>query len=333
MQAVAGGVESKISVSPSAQLRPPVAPLVPAGEILHHAADMTVTASADVTLASLQAELAGRGQWLPIDGNPARTLGELVLGNSTGPLRLGYGAWRDVLLGMQFRNAEGELITAGGRVVKNVAGYDLTKFMVGSHGVFGTPVTLTARTWKRPTAAVRVMLSGPPDVSRFAGLLPTPLRPHWAVLNAQELALGYHGDADAAELLARHGTALDPAVVDRTSLEADFACRASAWPHEPAWRASVPPARIRDFAGDAGIDAWSADPAFGIVVARSGAVVDPERLRSAARRLGGSVALFDADARPTDITCDPGAYALLRRLKQAFDPNNRLAPLPPYRDE
>ena len=64
--------------------------------------------------------------------------------NSTGPLRLGFGAWRDLLLGAQFYNGRGELITAGGRTVKNVAGYDLTKFMVGQRGVFGRLLTLTA---------------------------------------------------------------------------------------------------------------------------------------------------------------------------------------------
>ena len=60
-----------------------------------------------------------------------KALGRLVEHNSSGPLRLGYGAWRDLLLGCQFHNGRGELITAGGRTVKNVAGYDLTKFMVG----------------------------------------------------------------------------------------------------------------------------------------------------------------------------------------------------------
>ena len=86
--------------------------------------------------------------------------------NSTGPLRLGYGAWRDLLLGVQFTNGRGELITAGGRTVKNVAGYDLTKFMVGSHGVFGRLVTITTRTYRRPDRAlVRAVSAGRRDWS------------------------------------------------------------------------------------------------------------------------------------------------------------------------
>src|SRR5688500_14037026 len=98
---------------------------------------MSATIAADVTLAQVQNALAPTGQWLPIDGQPDLPIGQLVETNSSGPLRLGYGHWRDLLLGAQFHNGSGDLITAGGRTVKNVAGYDLTKFMVGHRGVFG----------------------------------------------------------------------------------------------------------------------------------------------------------------------------------------------------
>src|SRR5436305_5851366 len=111
--------------------RPDRTRIVASGQIEHHVADLTATFSADVTLAAAQAKLGEAGQWLPIDGGADETLGQLVERNSTGPLRLGYGAWRDLLLGAQFTNGRGELISAGGRSVKDVAGYDLTKFIVG----------------------------------------------------------------------------------------------------------------------------------------------------------------------------------------------------------
>ena len=117
--------------SPIAPARPPREPLVDDRGIDHHVRDMTATLGAAVTLAEAQSKLADATQWLPIDGDASTPLGRLVEENSTGPLRLGYGAWRDLLLGCQFRNGAGDLITAGGRTVKNVAGYDLTKFMVG----------------------------------------------------------------------------------------------------------------------------------------------------------------------------------------------------------
>src|SRR4051812_25752197 len=129
-------------------------PLVAPGGIECFERDMTVTISADVTLAAAQAKLAEFNQWLPIDGDMQIALGELVESKSTGPLRLGYGGWRDLLLGVQFLNGRGELITAGGRAVKNVAGYDLSKFMVGQRGIFGRLVTLTTRTYRRPTDAL-----------------------------------------------------------------------------------------------------------------------------------------------------------------------------------
>lgn len=308
-----------------------MAPFAAPGSIVHHAADMTVTASADVTLAALQDHLASSGQWLPIDGNPSFPLGRLVLRNSTGPLRLGYGAWRDVLLGMQFRNGDGELITAGGRVVKNVAGYDLTKFIVGSHGIFGTPVTLTTRTWKRPTAALRVVL--PPGGRRFATLMPSPLRPHWAVLTPRELVLGYHGDERAIELIGRQVSRLEPARIEPGSIESDTEARAALWPVDSSWRASVPPTAIEQFASVARLTDWSADPAFGILVGRADSNFDKDALHRAAGEVGGSAVVLDAADRPDAIACDPGTHALLVRLKRVFDPNLRLTALPPNRNE
>src|SRR5687767_4207407 len=109
--------------------------------------DMYAIVAADVALARVQETLAAKGQWLPIDGDPNTTVGQLIETNSTGPLRLGYGHWRDLLLGAQFTNGRDELISAGGRTMKNVAGYDLTKFMVGQRGVFGKLVTITTRTY------------------------------------------------------------------------------------------------------------------------------------------------------------------------------------------
>src|SRR5438132_12449773 len=142
------------------------------------ARDMTVTISADVTLSAAQAKLAEFNQWLAVDGDVQSALGELVENNSTGPLRLGYGGWRDLLLGVQFLNGRSELITAGGRTVKNVAGYDLTKFMVGQRGVFGRLLTLTTRTYKRPEGAI--LAAFPPRPKLMNRLIPSPARPQWA---------------------------------------------------------------------------------------------------------------------------------------------------------
>src|SRR5688572_23305182 len=172
--------------------RPDLQPLVAPGAIDHHVGDMTATVAADVSLRRVQEEIAGAGQWLPIDGDPDLSVGDLVETNSTGPLRLGYGAWRDLLLGAQFHNGAGELITAGGRTVKNVAGYDLTKFMVGQRGVFGRLVTVTTRLYQRPAGAILAMFA--PNPRMIGRLLPSTARPQWAVLTADALLCGYVSD-------------------------------------------------------------------------------------------------------------------------------------------
>lgn len=294
---------------------------------------MTFTAAADITLAQLRATLASSGQWLPIDGDPDESLGQLVLRNSTGPLRLGFGAWRDLLLGAQFVNGRGELISAGGRVLKNVAGYDLTKLLVGSGGVFGTPVTVTARTFALPSGAVHVEL--PPDPTRVAALLPTALRPAWAILRRDRLLLGYLGDADATSFFAGNALALEPRRIGHVSLEADDALRRAYWPARPLARAAVPPAALGTFLADACPDCnFSADPAFGVVLLERDDRVDLENARHVAAAVDGHLTIFDPQSlRPRQVDLDPATYTLLRRLKQAFDPDAALPPLPPNQQE
>ena len=111
--------------------------------------DMTVVAEAGLTLGALNRQLAEHGQHLPAD--PAypfmTTLGALVAAATAGPLRLNDGTVRDLLIGIRFAGHGGRIIHGGGRVVKNVAGYDLMKVMTGSFGTLGviTEVTFKVR--------------------------------------------------------------------------------------------------------------------------------------------------------------------------------------------
>jgi glycolate dehydrogenase FAD-binding subunit len=101
--------------------------------------DMTVIAEAGLTLGALNQRLAEHGQRLPLDPrNPgATTLGALIGASQAGPLRLSEGTPRDLLIGVRFVGHEGRAVHGGGRVVKNVAGYDLMKVMTGSFGTLG----------------------------------------------------------------------------------------------------------------------------------------------------------------------------------------------------
>lgn len=113
------------------------------------ARDLTVTVQAGITLAALQHTLAQEGQWLPLEAHQPQTatLGGLLAVNFSGPRRYGYGTARDYVIGITAVDGRGEAYSGGGRVVKNVAGYDFCKLLVGSLGTLGiiTQVTLKLR--------------------------------------------------------------------------------------------------------------------------------------------------------------------------------------------
>ncbi len=135
------------------------------------ARDMTVTVQAGITLARLQALLASERQRLPVDVPfPERaTLGGALAANVSGPRRYGLGTFRDYVIGMTTVNDEGQQTKAGGRVVKNVAGYDLPKLHVGALGTLGiiTQVTLKLR----PMPEESALLTCRCDPALLAGLL------------------------------------------------------------------------------------------------------------------------------------------------------------------
>jgi glycolate oxidase FAD binding subunit len=123
------------------------------------ARDMTVTVQAGITIAKLQETLAAEGQWLPVDvPQPERaTLGGAVALNVSGPRRFGYGTLRDYVIGISFVTDEGQEVKAGGRVVKNVAGYDLMKVQIGAVGTLGVITQLTLKVKPRPEALASVV--------------------------------------------------------------------------------------------------------------------------------------------------------------------------------
>src|ERR1700704_1750077 len=114
--------------------------------ILEYAAgDLVVRVEAGVRLGQLAEVLADKGQRLGLGGAPAGTRGGGGARNAAGPLRLRYGLPRDLLIGLTIVRADGHVARAGGKVVKNVAGYDLGKLFAGSHGTLGLIVEATFR--------------------------------------------------------------------------------------------------------------------------------------------------------------------------------------------
>jgi glycolate oxidase FAD binding subunit len=127
--------------------------------------DLTATAEAGIGLDQLRQQLADRGAWLAIDppGLAGRTLGSIVATATAGPLRQGFGPVKDHLLGVTFVTGDGRMVQSGGRVMKNVAGYDLTRLQAGGFGAFGVIVLVHLRLRALPRADVTHVLEGSRD--------------------------------------------------------------------------------------------------------------------------------------------------------------------------
>ncbi len=133
--------------------------------------DLAATAEAGIGCDQLRQQLADRGAWLALDppGLAGRTLGSVVATATAGPLRHGFGAVRDHLVGVTFVTGDGRLVQSGGRVMKNVAGYDLTKLQAGGFGAFGVIVLVHLRLRALPRVDQTLVLEGSrEDLSRVA---------------------------------------------------------------------------------------------------------------------------------------------------------------------
>jgi len=138
-------------------------------------ADMIVTVEAGLTLAQLQATLAPHGQRLALDPPvPERaTLGGLIATNAFGPLRARFGTLRDLIVGITIVRADGTRARGGGKVVKNVAGFDLPKLMVGALGTLGMIATATFKLHPLPETSrwLRVVVPTARGVGEFCAAL------------------------------------------------------------------------------------------------------------------------------------------------------------------
>src|SRR5258707_10422235 len=119
---------------------------------------MVVSVEAGITIEALQAELGKAGQFLPLDpfNSPGHTIGGLLASGWSGPLRLRFGTPRDFLIGIRVALPDGRLASAGGRVVKNVSGYDMMKLHVGALGSLGVIVAASFKVFPRPLREVTV---------------------------------------------------------------------------------------------------------------------------------------------------------------------------------
>ena len=168
----------------------------------HEPGDLTVTVEAGLTFDSLQAELGKRGQWLSLDPAWAdrATVGGILASNASGPRRHLYGTARDLVIGLTVIGADGSVVRGGGKVVKNVAGYDLPKLYIGSFGTLGVLVEATFKL--RPRADVDRLVIARFDRLKDAGLAARAVLGSDLIPSALELA-----DGEASRRLGHGGGA------------------------------------------------------------------------------------------------------------------------------
>jgi glycolate oxidase FAD binding subunit len=174
--------------------------------------DLTLTARAGTTLAEIRAASAEHGQWLALDphGSDNGTIGATVATGSAGPLLTYFGRPRDLVLGLEFVSGRGVVARGGGRVVKNVAGFDLTRLFTGSWGTLGVVTEVTVRLHARPEADETIAIGTEAELAgqRVRQLLRRlPFTPYACEVVNESLAQRLLGRAEATVLVRMGGNA------------------------------------------------------------------------------------------------------------------------------
>ncbi len=313
-----------------------------AGIIDYDPENLVVTVGAGATLADVQAALAEDGQWLPLrpPGGGARTVGGVVALGSWGPERLRYGAPRDLLLGLSFVSGEGRLISVGGSVVKNVAGYDLVRLMTGSAGTLGFITQCTFRVLPRPEACRAVALRGTlaQGAAASAELLGSKLEPTFVAATpdgpAWRMTVGFEGFGQVVDSQAQQCTVLSEGHGLHAEARLDFDLERGALPGpQPSAftvRADLPIDRAAEFAG--GVTPTLVDFGCGRVLSGTDDLTDDvwASLCARAAELGGHVIVERApdDFKQRHDVFGPARpeWALMHRVKDAMDPQGIFAP-------
>jgi glycolate oxidase FAD binding subunit len=295
--------------------------------------DLTISVEAGITLGEINRLLAEHKQWLPIGApRPDRmTAGQALAANPSGPFRLFYGTLRDMVVGVRFATTDGTVVKSGGEVVKNVAGYDLAKLLIGSRDTLTVPVQINFRVHSRPAfteTSVLVFPTATVALEARTKIQQSPLTPlamdlvsaGVADFTKWTLLVAYGGVERVIERYRREigGTILTGADEQRLW---DTVCDL------PAVMEDRGATRVRAASTimsiGAGIDALPADA----VVSRAGTGVTyfyGTSLDQAKRALAG---VAESVTQEFPAAPEPPAHygALSARLKQAFDPNGILA--------
>ncbi|MBF2080486.1 MAG: FAD-binding oxidoreductase [Synechococcales cyanobacterium T60_A2020_003] len=331
----------------------------------HAVGDLTVTAEAGLAIATLHQTLTPHRQWLPISPTyPQSTLGGLVATADAGALRQRYGGIRDLLIGITMVRYDGQVAHAGGRVVKNVAGYDLMKLLTGSFGTLGIISEVTFRLYPVPESSETVVLTGTVaaiaqtlQTLRASALTPTAIdllatetvqalnlgqgmglmvRFQTTPVSIQQQATqlidwaaqaGLTGDRLSGEPETHLWHQLQEQLIGTPSLSA-IACKIGVLPAVSA----IALDKLSHCLGS--LDAGVIHAGSGLGMVRCGAIGESGQRLRAAREIceahGGFLTVLDAPKslkQAIDVWGYSGnALDAMRRLKQRFDPHSLLSP-------
>lgn len=315
--------------------------------IEHQPGDLIVRAEAGMPLADLQERLRGSGQLLSLD-EPVRggTIGGALATNTSGPHRLQHGTARDLLIGATVVLADGTIAHSGGKVVKNVAGYDLGKLLVGSYGTLAVITEATFRLHPIPETRSWVTTSMGADgleplLARLchSQLAPAALEIDWQPPRLATVALLIEGTADGVPgrveaARAEFGSPTEvvpeldwpwslPGAPDGTGVILKLTCRLGAVA-EIAGAATELGLHVRGAAGTGVL--YAAAPAETSAAQLAGML---QLLRPLTARAGGAAVLLTAPLalrHDVDVWGPVNGLPLMRRLKEQFDPGRQLAP-------
>jgi len=327
--------------------------------IEHDHANLTVTVQSGIPLYALQTALAPQKQFVPVDPpHPQRsTIGGIVAANLNGPRRSSYGSVRDLVIGMKVVLASGEVIKAGGKVVKNVAGYDMCKLFTGSLGTLGIIAEITLRVAPIPADSATVIATGAlTQVTQCASLLTrTKLLPtavflrHIGATQSWQLAASFDGFAetvarqskDLMEIAQRQGLSQEVIDGENQQLRWQEIADLPISPDRLIYRLTVPRGALSQAIST--IVDWTktepaaeicADVAMGTIwlgmPTNQPALELFPRVIALAQQQRGHAMIFNAPARWKQAIDVWGprtpAHALMRKIKQEFDPAGLLNP-------
>jgi glycolate oxidase FAD binding subunit len=308
----------------------------------HNVGDLTAILQAGVPLARAQEKFAQEGQVLsldpPLGPGSARdaTVGGVVATGDSGPLRHRYGAARDLVVGMTVALSDGTIAKSGGKVIKNVAGYDIAKLFSGAFGTLGAILEVSVRLHPAPSASATAVGASANPAVVAAGAQQLTLAP----LELEMLDVAWRGDC--GEVLARLAGAEAVRRIDRVAAimreagldPVDISADDEVWERQRAAQRSEAAAILRIAARPSYlVEVLRATEASGGVLVGRAALglswieVDPEAVAPLRQRLGASTVsvLLDVPAgarqalEPWNAPEGP-ALELMRRIKMRFDP-------------